>query len=182
MARMKTTIRIVVGSAVLLSATGVPALGQGLGNFRIEVAPSDPDDSTPVTVTVAEEFPDTCYKVCDVGGQWTAPAHFHIDWYVRNKHGTPDLNCLFKVITLSSNFALGSLEPTEYRVTATLHITPWDGVCTEGAVQDQIETTFRVTDPIPTVSGWGLIVMGLLILVLGTMCVRRALDAPGVRA
>ena len=178
MARMKTTTRIVVGSAVWLSVTGVPALGYG--NFRIEVAPPNPDDSTPVTLTVAKEFPDDCYVVCDARGEWVESSRFHVDWYVRNTR-EPEQICLTVETPLTSQFSLGRLEPSEYRVTATLHVTPWDGVCTEGAVQDQTEATFRVTEPIPTVSGWGLIVMGLSILVFGTMCVRRALDAPGVR-
>ena len=172
MARMKTKARIMVGSAVLLSVTGVASFAQGLGNFRIEVAPSDPDDSTPVTVTVAEEFPDDCYVVCDTRAQWVGPSQFEVDWYVLNTREPEEL-CLDVVTPLTSPLSLGSLERSEYGVTATLHITPWNGVCTEGAVQDQTETTFRVTGPIPTVSGWGLIVMGLSMLVVGTVCVRR---------
>lgn len=172
MARMKTTSRIVVGTAVWLSATGVPGLGQGLGNFRIEVVPPNPDDSTPVTVTIAEEFPDDCYVVCDTRAQWVGSSQFEVDWHVLNSR-EPEGLCLEVVTPLASLLLLGTLEPSEYGVTATLHITPWDGVCAEGTVQGQTETTFRVTDPIPTVSGWGLIVMGLSMLVVGTVCVRR---------
>ncbi len=73
----------------------------------------------------------------------------------------------------SSDLPLGLLEPGEYRVTVTMYVGPSLGVCTEGTVDSQTETTFQVRSSIPAVSEWGLIAMGLLLLAAGTICLRR---------
>lgn len=82
---LRRTITLAVG--VLLAVAPMPLLGQQVHmNFRIEIDPPDPLDTTPVTATVAAEFFDSCFVVCDVNGQWVGPQEFHIDWYIEDRH------------------------------------------------------------------------------------------------
>jgi len=112
--------------------------------LHLEVDPANPLESTPVTVTISAGCADTCPVVCDVVGEWAGPSDFHIDWYIRDRSGTPDLACLQAAIIRSSDLGLGDLAAGEYNVTATMHITDWESACREGMAVEQTQTAFRV--------------------------------------
>ena len=174
MGRLRWTSWVLpVTAAMLLVSATTPAFAQRCKNLRLEVDPPNPDESSPVTVTVAAECSDACLVVCDVTGEWISSSEFSIHWYIRDKDGTPDFACAAVRTTQSSDLPLGPLTGREYDVTGTMHITPWDGTCTEGTVLDNVETTFRVDPVVPAVSEWGLVIMTLSILAAGTILLRR---------
>ena len=175
MLRLSTTGRVIVLSGSILVATATtPAFAQRCKNLRLEVDPPNPDESSPVTVTVAAECQDACLVVCDVAGEWISSSEFSIHWYIRDKEGTPDsAGCAHVVLTQSSDLPLGPLTGREYHVTGTMHITPWDGTCPEGTVLDSVETTFGVNPVIPAVSDYGVVVLTLLLLIAVTILIGR---------
>ena len=172
---MRRLATFTFGAAVgfILAPGPSSAVGQRCENLRLEVDPPNPDESSPVTVTVAAECGDTCPRVCEVTGEWISSSEFSIHWYIRDQNGTPDLACAQVRTTRSSDLLLGPLTGGEYGVTGTMHITPWDGTCTEGTVLDNVETTFRVDPVVPAVSEWGLVVMTLLFVTAGGFVLMR---------
>ena len=50
-----------------------------LGRLQLEVKPPNPLVTTPVTVTVSDEFSSACYEVCDTSGSWLVLRHYSID-------------------------------------------------------------------------------------------------------
>ena len=143
------------------------------GELRVEVDPLDPLATTPVTVTVANEFPDSCWHVCLVQGYWMSPDTYRVLWYIEPE--PPDTICLAVITTLSSQLSLGTLEPGDYVVRAEEHVSLVSGWC--GFVGDAavVETPFHVSAgaPVPTVSVWGFIAMMALLLTAGTVLLHR---------
>jgi len=143
------------------------------GQLRVEFDPPDPLATTPVTVTVASEFPDSCYEVCLVQGYWMSPETYRVLWYI--EPGPPDMACLTVITTLSSELDLGTLEPGGYVVRAEEHISPGSGWCGFVGGAAVVETPFSVSEAaaVPSVSVWGFIAMTVLVLAAGTGLMHR---------
>jgi hypothetical protein len=156
-----------------------------LGELRVEFDPPDPLTTTPVTVTVANEFVDSCWHVCLVQGYWMSPETYRVLWYIhRESWGTI---CLPVISTVSSELDLGALEPGDYVVRAEEHVSPtsgWDGWCGFVDDADVVEAPFHVSEaaPVPSVSVWGFMAMAGLVLTAGTVLIHRSLaGARGIR-
>ena len=109
----------------------------------IEVAPESPIVTTPVVLTVSDEFPQDCYFVCDVAGQWIQPDHYHIDWQIQFDDN-PKVFCNDVVTPRSSEIVLGTLDPRNYEITVDLFVTGLSESCGGGGVVDTAQVMFEV--------------------------------------
>ena len=131
----------------------------------MENDPPEPLAATPVTVTVANDFPTSCFEVCRVTALWENPTTYLIDWYIRESSSI----CLPVFTTLESEVTLGALEPADYRVMAWQYVTWPDGPCGVGPISGEADETFHVSAAaaVPTVSVGGLMAMAVLVLTVG---------------
>ena len=156
-------------STIVAVAWTLPAMAE----LQLEVSPSDPLATEPVAVVVSDDFANACHEVCATDGFWVDPTQYHIDWYIF----VPDVACIDVITPLSSDVALGPLSPGDYVVTAAVYITSPGGPCELGSLSGETEIMFHVSDalpPIPAVSDWGLVITILLMLMAGTVVLRRA--------
>ena len=154
---------------ILAIAWTLPAMAE----LQLEVSPPNPLPTEPVTVTVSDLFANPCHEVCATDGFWVDPTQYHIDWYIF----VPNVACIDVISPLSCDVALGPLSPGDYVVTAAVYITSPDGPCELGSLWGETEIMFHVSDappPIPAVSDWGLVITILLVLMAGTVVLRRA--------
>jgi len=156
---------------LITTSLAIIAASPALGELGLEIDPAEPLVTTPVTVTVANEFPTSCFEVCRVEGIWENSTTYLIDWYVREFSGL----CLPVFTTLESEVTLGTLEPADYRVMAWERVTWPDGPCGVGAISGEADETFHVSAPaaMPTVSVGGLMAMGVLVLTVGMVLIHR---------
>jgi len=114
---VRTTIRhcIVLLTALLASAAG--ARSQGI---EVTVTPPNPTATTPVTLTVCKEFPDSCYAYRS--SAWTFTSPFTISARLNvNDHHRPEYFCATVMTLVCGQYQLGSLKPGRYRVYATVN-------------------------------------------------------------
>ncbi len=138
------------------------------GELRVETDPPDPLATTPVTVTVADVFPTACYDVCLVQGCWMSPETYRVLWYIEERRGA----CIDVMTPLSSELALGTMEPGDYLVRAEEHV---GAGCAFGTSSGLVEEPFRVSAgaPVPTVSVWSFMAMTGLVLAAGAVLLHR---------
>lgn len=158
---------------LITMSLAVIAASPALGELRLENDPTEPLATTPVTVTVANEFPTACFQVCRVTASWVNATRYNIDWYIQEFSGI----CAPVITTLESEIALGTLEPADYLVTAYQFVTWPDGPCGVGPISGEAEATFHVSAaaPVPTVSSGGLVAMAALVLTVGVVLIHRRL-------
>lgn len=124
-----------------------------------------------VTATVSDYFSDTCWKVCDIAGEWISPTEYHIDWFTYWEEGI----CLQVVINLSSEIDLGTVAPGDYVVSGAVWTLPC-GFGIGGPIYDLGATRFSVSPEsvaIPTLSEVGMVVMFGLVVFAGATIIRR---------
>jgi hypothetical protein len=156
---------------LFIAFLAMSAASPASGDLRLEVDPPAPLATTPVTVTVANEFPSTCYQVCQVEHFWVTPTEYQINWSIEERSG----GCAQVITTLSSEFALGTLEPGDYLVTAAEHVALRPARCRFASFTADTSTAFRVSEEraVPTVSLGGFMAMTVLVLTAGTVLIHR---------
>lgn len=156
---------------ILFSTMSSTGFGGGFcRDLALEVNPPIPNSTVPITITVHDVCSDSCFRVCNVIGEWVSDTEFHIDWYFIDNNPCIEPGCLTEETPHSSEFNVGVLKSGNYVVTSSLYlINACDGKCMEGALLEETELPFEIGPPIPAVSQWGLVTMTLMILITGTI-------------
>lgn len=160
-------------TAILLASSA--ASGQTWPAVSLEVHPPDPGPSDPVTVVLTTTV-DPCWTPGCVTSNVGAGGDIQIDWFIGDfAWDNPNPICPdVEPFEWSEEVAIGILPSGDYTVTNRAFLGPYPLACGEGEPGDPTSISFTVAGPdVPAASAWGLGAFTLLLLVAGTLQVRR---------